>query len=163
MVPMRDDLWTLVRFLHVLGAATWVGGMIAIGAVAVPAARAAGDRDAGRRVMISAGRRFGVLGAVAWVVLLGSGFGLLHHRGLELGDLPDSDYGRRLIAKICLLAAMGVVTGLHALWQGPRARRLEEAGDLESARRWRLVGAGFDAFLLLAALATLWLAVSLVP
>ena len=160
---VRDDLWTLVRFLHVLGAATWVGGMIAIGAVAVPAARAAGDRDAGRRVMTSAGRRFGVFGALAWSVILVSGFGLIHHRGLELADLPDSDYGHRLIAKICVLAAMGVVTALHALWQGPRARRLEEAGDLAGARRWRLVGAAFDGFLLIAALVTLWLAVSLVP
>ncbi len=160
---MRDDIWTLVRFLHVLGAATWVGGMVAIGAVAVPAARAAGDPAAGRRVMTSAGRRFGALGAVAWGVILLSGFGLLHHRGLGVGDLPDSDYGRRLLAKIVLLLAMGVVTVLHALWQGPRARREEEAGDLEAARRWRLIGAGFDGFLLLAALATLWLAVSLVP
>lgn len=160
---MRDDIWTLVRFLHVLGAATWVGGMIAIGAVAVPAARAAGDREAGRRVMTAAGRRFGVFGALAWAVILGSGFGLIHHRGLELSDLPDSDYGRRILIKICLLAAMGVVTVLHSLWQGPRARRLEEAGDLAGARRWRLIGAGFDGFLLIAALATLWLAVSLVP
>lgn len=160
---MRDDLWTLVRFLHVLGASAWVGGMIAIGAVAVPAARAAGDRAAGRRVMTAAGRRFGVLGLVAWVVILVTGFGLLDHRGLSPGDLGDSDYGRRLLAKILLLLAMGVVTLLHALWQGPRARRLEESGDLEAARRWRLVGAAFDGFLLIAALATLWLAVSLVP
>ena len=160
---VRDDLWTLVRFLHVLGACAWVGGMIAIGAVAVPAARAAGDRAAGRRVMTSAGRRFGVLGLVAWVVILVTGFGLLDHRGLSLGDLGDSDYGRRLLVKILLLLAMGVVTVVHALWQGPRARRLEEAGDLVAARRWRLLGAVFDGFLLLAALTTLWLAVSLVP
>ena len=62
-----------------------------------------------------------------------------------------------------LLVAMGVVTLLHALWQGPRVRRAEEAGDPVAARRWRLLGAAFDGFLLLAALATLWLAVSLVP
>jgi len=160
---VRDDVWTLVRFIHVLGAATWVGGMIALGAVAVPAARSAGDRTAGRQVLTSAARRFGVLGALAWVVILVSGFGLLHHRNLGLGDLTASDYGRRVLAKLCLLLAMGVVTALHALWQGPRARRLEEAGDLAGARRWKLLGAGFDSFLLLASLATLWLAVSLVP
>jgi putative copper export protein len=159
---VRDDLWTLVRFLHLLGAASWVGGMIVLGAVAVPAARAAGDRTAGRRVVTSAARRFGVVGAIAWVVLLGTGFALLDHRGLTLGDLPDSDYGRRVLAKIVLLLAMGVVTLLHALWQGPRVRRAEAAGDAAAARRWRLLGAAFDGFLLLAALATLWLAVSLV-
>ena len=159
---MRDDLWTLARFLHVLGAAAWVGGMIVLGAVAVPAARAAGDRTAGRRVLTTAARRFGVVGGLAWVVLLGTGFALMDHRGLTLADLPDSDYGRRLLAKIGLLLAMGVVTLLHGLWQGPRVRRAEEAGDAAAARRWRLTGAAFDAFLLLAALATLWLAVSLV-
>ena len=160
---MRDDLWTMVRFLHVLGAACWVGGMIVLGVVAVPAARLAGDRAAGRRVVTSAARRFGVVGALAFGVLVATGFGLIHHRGIAVDDLGQSDYGRRILAKMGLLAAMGVVTLMHALWQGPHVRRAEEAGDPVAARRWRLLGAGFDGFLLLAALATLWLAVSLVP
>lgn len=160
---MRSDLWTLVRFLHVLAAACWIGGMIVLGLVAVPAARLAGDRAAGRRVVTSAARRFGVVGALAFAVLIASGFGLVHHRGIAVGDLGQSDYGRRILTKMSLLAAMGVVTLIHSLWQGPRVRRLEEAGDPVAARRWRLLGAGFDGFLLLAALATLWLAVSLVP
>jgi hypothetical protein len=42
-------------------------------------------------------------------------------------------------------------------------RRAEEAGDAATRRRWALVGAGLDAFMLLATLAALWLAVSLVP
>ncbi len=159
---MRDDVWTLVRFLHVLGAACWVGGMVIIGAVVVPAARRAGDRAAGRRVITAAARRFGVLGALAFAVILATGFALIDHRDLSLADLPDSDYGQRVLAKIALLAAMGVVTVAHALWQAPRVRRAEEAGDEATARRWRLVGAAADSFLLLAALATLWLAVSLV-
>jgi putative copper export protein len=160
---LRDDLWTLVRFLHVLGAACWVGGMIVLGAVAVPAARRAGDRDAGRRVITAAARRFGVIGALAFAALIATGFGLIHHRGVAVDELGQSGYGRRILAKIGLLAAMGVVTLLHALWQGPRARRAEEAGDPVAARRWRLLGAAFDGFLLVAALAALWLAVSLVP
>ncbi len=160
---MRDDLWTLVRFLHVLGAACWVGGMIVLGAVAVPAARQAGDRAAGRRVVTAAARRFGVIGALAFAALIVTGFGLIHHRGIALEDLGQSDYGRRILAKMGLLLAMGVVTLLHALWQGPRVRRAEEAGDPAAARPWRLLGAAFDGFLLVAALAALWLAVSLVP
>ena len=82
--------------------------------------------------------------------------------GCEL-EIVFSDYGRRLLAKMGLLAAMGVVTVLHAFWQGPHVRRAEEAGDLSTARRWRMAGVAADAFLLLAALAALWLAVSLVP
>jgi putative copper export protein len=157
------DPWTAVRFLHLLGAAVWVGGMIALGAIAVPAARAAGERAAGRRVITSAARRFGAVGGITWVVILATGLGLIDHRGLTLADLPDSDYGRRLLAKLGLLLAMGAVTLLHALWQGPNVRRAEAAGDEEAARRWRLLGAAFDGFLLVAALVTLWIASSLVP
>ncbi len=50
-----------------------------------------------------------------------------------------------------LLAAMGVVTPMHALGQGRHVRRAKEAGDPVAVRRWRLLGAGFDGFLLLAA------------
>ncbi len=160
---MRDDVWTLVRFLHVLGAAVWVGGMIVLGAVAVPAARRAGDPAAGRRVITSAARRFGAIGAVTLVVIAATGFGLIHHRGLSLDQLPDSDYGRRIVAKMVLLVLMAGVALLHSLWQGPRVRWAQEAGDDAATRRWRILGAAFDGFLLLAALATLWLAVSLVP
>jgi putative copper export protein len=127
-----DHVWTLVRFVHVLGAACWVGGMI-------------------------------VLGAAAFATIAVSGFALIDHRGIALSDLPDSDDGRRLLAKMGLLAAMGVVTVLHALWQGPQVRRAEEAGDLHAAGRWRALGLAVDVFLLVAALAALWLAVSLVP
>jgi putative copper export protein len=158
-----DDVWTLVRFVHVLGAACWVGGMIVLGAVAVPAARRAGDPAAGRRVVTAAARRFGAVGALAFAALVASGLALIDHRGIALSELPDSDYGRRLLAKIGLLAAMGAVTVLHAFWQGPHVRRAEEAGDLRAAGRWRAAGVAVDVFLLLAALAALWLAVSLVP
>ena len=160
---MRDDIWTLVRFLHLLAAATWVGGMLALGAVAGPAARLAGDRAAAGRVVTSTWRRFGVLSAFAVVVLIATGLGLIHHRGIALGDLGRSDYGRRVLTKIGLLAAMGSITLVHLLWQGPRGRRARAAGDLAAARRWHLLGAVGDGVLLLAALAALWLAVSLVP
>lgn len=154
-----DDLWTLVRFGHVLGVTLWLGGMIVMGAVVVPVARAAGDRT----LITRAARRFGVAGAAAWLLILVTGFGLIDHRGLSLGDLPDSEYGQRVLAKLVLLLAMGVVVALHAAWQGPHVSRALEAGDEDGARRWRILGAVFDSALLLGSLAALWLAVSLVP
>ena len=51
---------------------------------------------------------------------------------------------------------------LHGLWQGPRVRRFEEAGDEAAARRWRAIGGVLDGFMLLATLAALWLATSLI-
>lgn len=154
-----DDLWTLVRFGHVLGVTLWIGGMIVMGAVVVPVARAAGDRG----LITRAARRFGILGGAAWLLILVTGFGLIDHRGLTLADLPDSEYGQRVLAKLVLLLAMGVVVALHAAWQGPRVTRAAEAGDDDAARRWRMLGVVFDSALLLGSLAALWLAVSLMP
>jgi len=159
---VRDDTWTLVRFLHLLAAATWVGGMIALGAVAGPAARRSGDRVATRRVVASVWRRFGAISAFAAVVLIATGVGLVHHRGMTLESLGGSDYGRRVLTKIGLLAAMGGITLMHLLWQGPPGRRARALGDRAAARRWHRVGVVGDSLLLLAALAALWLAVSLV-
>lgn len=158
-----DDLWTLVRFGHVLGVALWVGGIIIMGAVMVPAARALNDRETARTVIRNIARRFGMVGGIAWVLILVTGMGLISHRDLEMSELADSDYGRRILAKLILLVAMGVIAGLHAAWQGPAVQRAEAAGDAEAARRWRIVGGVFDALLLLGSLAALWLAVSLIP
>ena len=159
---LMDDAWTLVRFLHLLGVATWVGGLVFLGAIAVPAARADAGPGGARPLITRIGRRFAAIGGLAWLVILVTGFGLLDHRGLSVSDLPDSEYGQRLLAKIGLLLAMGVVTVAHGAWQGPRVRRAVEAGDEASARRWKGVGAALDAFTLVASLAALWLGVSLV-
>jgi hypothetical protein len=88
--------------------------------------------------------------------------GILGRRDVSLGDLPDTDWGQRVLTKLVLLLAMGVVVLLHGAWQGPKVRRAEEAGDAATARRWKIVGAAFDAFTLLGSLAALWLATSLV-
>ncbi len=69
--------------------------MIVLGAVAVPA----GDRAAGRRVVTSAPRRFGVVGPLALAVLIATGFGFIYHRGIAVGNLGQSDYGRRVLAR----------------------------------------------------------------
>jgi putative copper export protein len=151
-----------VRFGHVLGVSVWLGGMIFLGAVAIPVVRAGGDRAASRRLVTSVARRFAAVGGAAWLLILGTGFALLHHRHLTLSDLPHSDYGRRVLAKICLLAAIGVAALLHGLWQGPRVRRAEAEGREGERRRWALVGGLLDGFMLLATLAALWLATSLV-
>ena len=158
-----DNGWTLVRWLHVGGVATWLGGMLFLGLVVVPVVRANGGLQASRALVTAIARRFGVVGGAAWVVILVTGFGLLDHRGLSPSDLPDSEYGRRVLTKLVLLLLVGVVVVLHAWIQGPRVRRAEDAGDAAAARKWKMIGGLMDGFMLLATLAALWLAVSLVP
>jgi putative copper export protein len=157
-----DDLDTLIRFLHILGVTVWIGGLVFVGAVAVPVARADPDPARKRELITRIARRFTLVGGAAWVLILGTGMGILGRRDVSLGDLPDTDWGQRVLTKLVLLLAMGVVVLLHGAWQGPKVRRAEEAGDAATARRWKIVGAMFDAFTLLGSLAALWLATSLV-
>jgi uncharacterized membrane protein len=157
-----DDVWTLVRFLHVLAVTLWIGGMLFLGAVAVPVASAQGGADATRRLIRATARRFAPLAGAAWVVIVVTGMGLIDHRGLSVSDLPDSDYGQRVLAKLIIMLGLGVLAVLHGLWQGPRVRRAQEAGDAAAARRWQIIGGVLDATMLIGSLVALWLAVSLV-
>lgn len=158
-----DDVWTLVRWLHLGGVAMWLGGMLFLGLVVIPVVRANGGIQASRALVTAIARRFGLIGGAAYVLILVTGFGLLDHRGLSPSDLPDSEYGRRVLAKLILLLVVGAVVVAHSWIQGPRLRRAEDAGDAVAARRWKMIGGLMDAFMLLATLVILWLAASLVP
>jgi uncharacterized membrane protein len=55
-----------IRWIHVLAAITWVGGMLFIALVLVPTVRALDDAPVRTRVIRDSGRRFRV---VAWMAL----------------------------------------------------------------------------------------------
>ena len=93
------------RFLHLLGAMVWVGGLVTLGSL-VPALRKAG---ADRTILQTAARQFG---RVSWV-----GFGLAFVTGssvvVDYLDVPALRWK---------LAAVAVAGGL-ALWHQLRGRR----------------------------------------
>lgn len=152
------DIWTLVRFGHLLGVAVWLGGMLFLGLVAVPAARATGDPGASRRLITDVAKRFGMLGGAAWVLIFVTGMGLMSHRNVDFG----TTYGHKIGAKLVLLILVGVAVVLHGMWQGPNVRRADEAGDTAALARWKRIGMVLDAFMLLATLVALWIASSLI-
>src|SRR3546814_6907351 len=59
-ISRMDDIWTLVRFGHLLGVVLWVGGIILMGAIIVPVARGLHDRATSRGIITAAARRFGI-------------------------------------------------------------------------------------------------------
>jgi putative copper export protein len=93
--------WHLIRWLHLLSMAFFVGGQLMLAAVVVPVVRGTGDREAIRRVA----RRFGIGSAVAIVVLL------------ITGSLMASHYHRwsdgELQIKLGLVAVVGLLIGWH--------------------------------------------------
>ena len=96
------DLWTLVRFLHVLALAFFVGGQLMLLAAVVPALR--GHDEATMRAVA---RRFGWGSVVALGVLVASGVAMAERLG-RFGDPV-------LHAKLGLLVLVGVLAGLHVV------------------------------------------------
>lgn len=92
--------WELIRFLHLLGIALFVGGQLMLVLVVTPSLR--GQDPA---LMRGAARRFGIASVAALLVIVASGAAMASHFGLW----SDS----KLHWKIGLLILVFVLTGLH--------------------------------------------------
>jgi uncharacterized membrane protein len=92
--------WTLIRWLHLLSMAFFVGGQLMLAAVVVPAVRAT-NRDAIRAVA----RRFGAGSIVAILVLVITGSLMAsHYHRWDDGDLH---------VKLGLVVLVGLLIGWH--------------------------------------------------
>jgi uncharacterized membrane protein len=106
------ELWELVRYLHLLALALFVGGQILLVVAIVPVLR-----DQREELMLSVARRFGVASAVAIGVLLVTGIAMASH----FSRWQDET----LQAKLAVLVVVAVLTGLHIAT--PRSRGISIA------------------------------------
>ena len=102
----------LVRFLHIVGLAVFVGGQIVLVASIVPVLHAEPDE-----VMVRVARRFGIVTGVAIAVLVATGIAMASHFSLWQNDT--------LHAKLAVLVLVGVLLGLHIV--SPRSRAVSLA------------------------------------
>jgi len=105
--------WTLVRFLHLVCVAFFVGGQLLLVAAVTPAIRRHGT-DAAMR---EAARRFGMGSGVALLVLIATGAAMASHF--------DRWGSSVLQAKLTVLVLVGVLLGVHVV--RPRTRWLSLA------------------------------------
>ncbi|RJL32812.1 DUF2269 family protein [Bailinhaonella thermotolerans] len=120
--------WSVIRFLHVLSAALWVGGQLTVSLVVLPLARRM--FDAGRRaeVLRAVGRRFGLITAAVFLpVQLVTGVALAARKGVTWESLADPGYGRILLAKLLLFCAVMAAAALHGWASGAGRPRLARA------------------------------------
>ena len=103
------ESWELVRFLHIVALALFVGGQIMLVVAIVPVLR--GEPD---NLMLSVARRFGIASAVAIAVLLATGIAMASHYSRWEDDT--------LKAKLAVLVLVAVLTGLHIA--SPQSRAL---------------------------------------
>ncbi|GAA2837209.1 hypothetical protein [Nonomuraea rubra] len=116
--------WAVVRFLHVLGAALWVGGQLTVSLVVLPLARRLLDAERRGQVLSAVGRRFGLLTVAVFLPLqLATGVAIAWHKGVTWAMLAEPGYGRILAAKLLLFCAVMAMAGAHG-WAGGAGRPL---------------------------------------
>jgi putative copper export protein len=109
------DTWTVIRFLHLLGIAFFVGGQLMLVTVVTPALRGQDPQ-----LMRAAAKRFGIGSGVALLVIIATGAAMASHFH-RWGDST-------LHWKIGLLVAVFILTGLHTKTPYTRALSLATLG-----------------------------------
>lgn len=145
--------------LHVLAAAVWVGGTVALVFAGVPAIRQA-PVELRPDLFRALGRRWRPLGWGSLAVLAATGLALAEeHYAFRGSALLDTGFGRGVLAKIVLLAYLLVGSYLHDYVLGPRLQDQVRAGAPQTVRPW-LVRLGWLNFAVTLALPVLgvWLA-----
>jgi putative copper export protein len=114
---METDGWTIIRFLHLLALAFFVGGQLMLVAAIVPVLRGREDST-----MRSIALRFGIGSLVALAVLVATGIAMASHLS-RWGD--DT-----LNAKLAVVVLVGVLTAFHI--GSPHSRAVSIAVFLSS-------------------------------
>jgi len=104
----------LVRWLHVLAAITWIGGMLFIALVLVPVTRRLDDTALRARLVRAVGLRFRAVGWIALGVLVATGLA-------NLWLHPSLLNSPRLHWKLGLVGLTLILSAWHDFVLGPRA------------------------------------------
>jgi uncharacterized membrane protein len=137
-----------VRWVHVLSAMTWIGGMLFIALVLVPTARGLGDATLRTRLVQETGRRFRT---IAWIALA-----LLGTTGLlNLWMAPELLRSPRFHWKLGLVILALILSAFHDWVLGPRAGRPGADPAVRLRASW------IARVNVLVALAVVWLALGL--
>ncbi|MCP2260951.1 hypothetical protein LX15_004671 [Streptoalloteichus tenebrarius] len=110
--------WAVIRFLHVLGAALWVGGQLTLTLVVLPPARRALAAEGRTELLRAVGRRFAVITmAVFLPIQVITGVLLAARHGVTWGSLWEPGYNRVLAAKLLLFTVVMIATAVHGITQ----------------------------------------------
>ncbi|WP_457554545.1 DUF4149 domain-containing protein [Candidatus Pyrohabitans sp.] len=147
------ELYIFSVWVHLLAAMLWLGGMLFLIFVLVPALRGESGELRGRLVD-TVGLRFRTVGWICLLLLLLTGSANILLRGYSLT-------GTLLIAKLALFGVILVLSFIHDFVIGPRATRAMASGS-EDAEKLRRLSAIIGIINTLLALAVVALAIKLV-
>ena len=130
-------LYQMSVFLHILSAIIWIGGMLFLALVVVPATR--GLPPAERASVFGAvGRRFRAVGWGCIGVLIVTGVVNLTYRGVTVESLLTtqlwgSPFGTTLALKLAVVAVMLGLSAYHDFVIGPRSVKILKLAGSEAS------------------------------
>jgi uncharacterized membrane protein len=153
---------SLLIWLHLVAAVSWIGGMVFLSVVLVPILKREPFASQKTLLFLAMARRFRVVVWGVIAVLLFTGPLLLHQRGIPIAD--PSRWPTTLAVKLGLVTILLLLTLAHDLIIGPRVGRIVQL-PTESRTRFDhalvLWSRWVARFSLLLALAVLFAAVML--
>ena len=151
---------SIVFWIHLLAAATWIGSQVFMFVAVVPALRTL-DEAARHRAVLVLNRRFAWLGWGSLAILVLTGINNVIQRQDETDLVFDYDfrYAWIFVVKLVLVAVVIALTAIHTYVVGPRLLALQEGGQASSAElsRMRRLSIQLSVLNLLAGVAILFL------
>ena len=119
-------LYLVAVWLHLLALAVWLGGMVFLALVLVPATRRPEQRATAPALFHQVATRFRWVGWACLGIFLVTGLIALGYRGYGLADafngrLWQGAFGHTLALKLTLVAVILAISAAHDFWLGPRA------------------------------------------
>ncbi|MCG3165358.1 MAG: hypothetical protein POELPBGB_01121 [Bacteroidia bacterium] len=123
---------------HVIAAAIWVGGMIFLPAVLLPAIR---NNPQKIELIHTVGLKFRTIGWIVLFILLVTGLSNMYYRQVDFSwaGLTVNHFGRMVLLKLLVFTATVTISSLHDFYIGTTATRLwMQNADDKKTRNFRL-------------------------
>jgi len=166
---MQHIAYIVSTTIHIIAATIWVGSLIFMSLILVPALRSMKDPALMTRLIQGVGRRYKWIGWMSLILLLLTGYLNLHFRGITMTMLGNRDFwnsafGETLAWKLILFAVVLVLSLLHDTVIGPGSRARLPGGemDLAKAARYRKLATFMGRLTLILSILIVILAVMLV-
>jgi putative copper resistance protein D len=123
-------------WLHVVGAAFWIGGMLFLPLVLLPGIKNNPDRS---RLLMATGLKFRFYGYIVLVMLLVTGLLNIYFRDIRFSwsFFTKSHYGRLVSLKLILFLSLLLISLIHDLFVGRKAvEQMKDSRKLKLIARW---------------------------
>jgi putative copper export protein len=130
-----NTLYHISVWLHILGVSFWIGGMLFLPMVLLPAIKNHPDR---KNLLMLTGLKFRFFGYIILGLLLLTGISNMFLRGIDVSwkFLVISRYGKLVITKLVLFLCMLTVSLIHDVQARKRLSSEEEKRRFKIIARW---------------------------